>query len=334
MPEFHDHPTKRIIREQWCKPLLAHISEKLGKKLIYLGLPGIKILDILAWKEYLDKVIAFDCGDYSNPPDPKKSKESLDELDENLRKLERSGILKNYSLYCGYIEKVVLKGLDENGNRFNLENIEDFVTVYHLDFCNSLTVPFVVVDEKGNTSKHYKAEVIAKLLEHERDFSSENESKKFVMFLTVHSQFWENEVEKSLDQENSEKYEKYLGDISKLKVEDKKIRLLKLYTFYVLKNHFCTRQFIPDFLTPIYYEGTGGNWLVCFTIIGTYNKMPSGSAHFYQDIEKLLNSKFLLADKNSIIPLKNTDLEEIDTEADPVKLFCNSETYNRHWSKR
>jgi hypothetical protein len=331
MTEFHDHPTKRTIREQWCKPLLEHINKELGYKLIYLGLPGIKILDILAWQEYLDKVIAFDCGDYNDPPDPVISKSNLDELDENLRTLERKEILTNYSLYRGYIEKVVLRGLDENGNRFNQT---DFVTVYHLDFCNSLTSPFKIFDDKGNISEHYKTEVITKLLEYERDASGKNENKKFVMFLTVHSHFFEKEAERLFDQEDSKIYKKYRVKVSKLGEQDKKIRLLKLYTFHVLKNHFCSRQFIPDFLSPIYYEGTGNHWLICFTVIGTYEKTASGSAIFNQDIAKLLYSKFLIADKDSIKPLENDNFEETNTEADPVKLFGNSETYNRHWSKR
>lgn len=331
MGDFYDHPTKSVIREQWCKPLIQHIYNKLGYKLIYLGLPGIKSLDILSWIKYLEKVIAFDCGDYSDPPNPEKAKKNIETLNENLRKLERGGKLKNFSLYQGFIEKVVLKGLDEKGSKFSQN---DFVTIYHLDFCNSLTVPLVIVDKIGNSSKHYKTEVISKLLEYERDFALTNENKKFVMFLTVNSIFWETEAKKLLGQIDSDIYRKYIKSVSILDKKEKEIRLLKLYGFYVLKNHFCDRHFIPDFLTPIYYQGTGNNWLVCFTIIGTYHKNPSGSAPCFQDIQKLLDSGFLYADNKKIIPLSSKQLKEIDSEANPIELFCKTATYNSHWNKR
>jgi hypothetical protein len=330
MSEFHDHSTKQTIREQWCKPLLEHINKTLGYKLIYLGLPGIKILDILSWQQYLDKVIAFDCGDYNNPPDPVVSKKNMDELNENLRKLEREKIISTYSIYQGYMEQVVLKGLDDKGNKFSQA---DFITVYNLDFCNPLTVPHIIIDEKGNSSSHYKTEVITKLLEQERDLSN-NDNKKFIMFLTVHSQFWENEAEKLFKREKSSSYAQYMKDVSKLTEDEKNVRLLKLYAFHVLKNHFCERQFIPDFLTPIYYEGTGKKWLVCFTIIGTYHKTSSGCAFFNQNINKLLKTKFLIANSTNIKQLKISQLDEDDTEINPVKLFTQSATYKYHWTKK
>ncbi|MFH1607215.1 MAG: hypothetical protein ABIC91_07735 [Nanoarchaeota archaeon] len=331
MGDFYDHPTKTIIREQWCKPLLKHIHENLGHKLVYLGLPGINSLDIHSWIDYLEKVVAFDCGDYNDPPDVEKAKKNIEILNENLRQLERKGQLKNFSLYQGFIEKVVLKGLDEKGNKF-AQN--DFVTVYHLDFCNSLTVPLVIVDPKGNSSKHYKTEVISKLLEYERDFALENENKKFVMFLTINSLFWETEAEKLLGQIDSDTYKDYMASISKLDKKEKELRLLKLYAFYVLRNHFCDRHFIPDFLTPVYYKGIGDNWLICFTIIGTYHKNPSGSAPYYQDIKKLLKTSFLFADKKQIKLLKNKNLTEIDSELNPLLLFTKTTTYQTHWKRR
>jgi hypothetical protein len=155
MGNFHNHPTKEVIRTQWCKPILKYIKEFLGYKLVYLGLPGIEAYDIISWLEYLDRVIAFECGDYQ-ASDIEKAKENINKLNEILSSFERKGLLQTYSLYNGYIEKVILKGRDDSGDIFSLD---DIVTVYNLDFCNSLTVPMTIVDDKGNMSKHYKSEV-------------------------------------------------------------------------------------------------------------------------------------------------------------------------------
>ena len=169
MGDFKDHPIKKVIREQWCKPLIKHISEKLGYKLTYLGLPGIEAIDVLTWIEYLNKVIAFDIGDYSETYDSSKAKQNILVLNNKLSDLERKGLLENYSLYHGYIEEIVLKGMDRNRVSFNQS---DIVTIYNLDFCNSLTVPLKLTDPyTGEVSEYYKTEVLRRLVELQRELS-------------------------------------------------------------------------------------------------------------------------------------------------------------------
>ena len=63
---FTDHPRKDRFRKEWAKPILKYFNTQLNKKLIYLGLPGYKALDILEWKEYLKIIIAFQAGNYNN----------------------------------------------------------------------------------------------------------------------------------------------------------------------------------------------------------------------------------------------------------------------------
>lgn len=44
MGEFKNHQIKITIREQWCKPIIKHLRENLGYKLVYFGLPGLNWL--------------------------------------------------------------------------------------------------------------------------------------------------------------------------------------------------------------------------------------------------------------------------------------------------
>jgi hypothetical protein len=88
---------------------------------------------------------------------------------------------------------VVLRGRDINGSYFGQN---DVVTIYNLDFCNSITVPLEVKDDEGNIQKCYKSDAIKRLLEIQRNISSQTRCKKFIMFLTVHSLFWKEGAKK------------------------------------------------------------------------------------------------------------------------------------------
>lgn len=330
MPNFHDHINKRIIREKWCKPLLHHIKTSLGYRLIYLGLPGSEALDILTWVEYLDSIIAFQCRRYGEPSKPSQPKDEIYKLYKILNDLEKSHVIRKFSLFDGYIEEVVLSGRDNSGNDFSQK---DVVTIYNLDFCNPLTVPMEIIDKNGEVSKYYKLEVIRRLLEIQRDLSTEK-PKKFIMFLTVHSKFWESEAKKLIGTVDSS-YRLYMQNVKKLKLnwEENNIRLLKLYVYYTLKKHFIDCNFIPDFLPPIYYQGYGESWLINFTIIGTYHENVSKYL-FKEDAEKFLKSKFLLANKKDIVCLDSANIDEFPTETDSVKLFCDINSYEKFWKRR
>lgn len=321
-----NHETKKTIREQWCKPLLKKICETLGYKLIYLGLPSTEALDIECWKNYLQKIIAFQCRDYPKPSHPSQSKTEIEKLSLKLSDFEKRGIIKSYSLYDGWIEEVVLRGKDLNNNPFKQNEI---VTVYNLDFCNSLTMPLEVSDDKGNIFHYYKLDAICKLLESQRDFGSKIVSKKFVMFLTVHSNFWKKEAKSLIKKIDDIELKKYIRTIQKseLNEREKNIRFLKLYVFHNLKNHFCARGFTPEFFPPVFYEGKRKNWLVHFTIFGTYKKnSPSANASCNQNSSVFIRQKFLTSEGGKISSISNKKINETEAEIDSEKLFGNSDT--------
>lgn len=330
MGKFIDHPVKKVIREQWCKPLLTYISQTLGYKLTYLGLPGIDAIDILTWKDILNKVIAFDIGDYSKDDyNDKTAKEEIAKLNATLNDLENKGIIDNYSLYHGYIEEVVLKGMDRSGVSFKQN---DIVTIYNLDFCNPLTAPVTVVDPfSGESASYYKMEVLRKLLEIQRDLSKSSQKSKFVLYLTVHSKFWENEAEKQFKGSDYSFYKSYSQSLSNIGLQERNIRLLRLYLTDTIRKQFCSCQFIPEFLPTLYYQGVGANQLLCFTIIGTYIKTASSTAPVNQNTKVLIKSKFLNPDKAGITILTQSGISENNTIIDPVALFKNLQSIKEYW---
>lgn len=316
MGAFIDHPNKKIIRELWCKPIIKNIHDKLGYGLVYLGLPGLEAIDLLTWIDYINYVVAIDCGHYTTEKyDLSIAKEKIKRLNEILNSLDRKGAISGYSLYLGFIEEVVLKGIDKNGEKFTQKNT---VNIYNLDFCNSLTAPFKIVDLNGGVSKYYKNEVIRRLLEYERDLEKPDSNKCFIMFITIHTKFWEEEAEIYFKSKNDTAFEAYKEFIKNLSDPERIVRLLRYYFLDILKQHYTASSFMPHFFPTILYDGIGDNQLMCFTIAGKYVKQASAIAPFNQNIDILNHQKFLFPEKNKLDFLISP-LAEKNPIIDPIK---------------
>jgi hypothetical protein len=333
---YRDHPVKEIIRQRWCKPLLAEVVASFGKKLVYLGLPGIEALDVKAWINFIDKVIAFQCYDYSKRKS--KRRDDVEKLNALLNDLDRQEIISDYSLYEGFMEEVVLRGIDGKTTPFVLGNI---ITLYNLDFCSTLTSPMNLPDDKGEYHSYFKLQMINKLLEIQRDFESTSVTKRFIMFITVHSDIVKDDMDKHLQREEFDSVRHQIDHIrATLTGKEQEIRILRLYAYHFLKTHFCSRYFSPEFLPTIFYKGEGfytkdgvdyDNWMLTFTVLGSYEQDPSGSANFYQSMDTCLRSKFLLADETGITLLSDDAIMEEDVFFDPAESFKNSYTVNNLW---
>jgi hypothetical protein len=327
MGAFIDHPNKKIIRELWCKPIIKHIYDKLGYGLVYLGLPGLEAIDLLTWIEYIKYVVAIDCGHYTTEKyDLFIARQKIKKLNEILNNLDRKGAISGYSLYLGFIEEIVLKGIDKNGEKFTQKNT---VNIYNLDFCNSLTVPLKIVDLKGNVTTYYfKNEVIRKLLEFERDLDKPDHDKRFIMFITVHTNFWEDEAEKYFESKNDSMFDSYKEFIRDLSQPERVVRLLRFYFLDILKQHFTVSSFTPLFFPTIIYNGVGENQLMCFTIAGKFIKQASAIAPFYQNIDLLIHQKFIFPDKNKL-NFFISSISEKNSIIDPIKPLEESQLFIR-----
>lgn len=327
MAEFIDHAIKVIIREQWCKPIIKHLHDNLGCQLVYFGLPGINGYDLICWLEYIDYVVAIDCGDYNSRKwDYEKAKDKIKELNALLSGFERREEISGYSLYLGFLEEVVFKKRDKDGQEFTFNNS---VHVFNLDFCNALTTPFPVVFDGGNVKTYYKTQVIKRLLDLQNDIDKTGTSK-FLMFVTLHSLFYEDEAVEYFNNGEDEAYIQYRETLKDLSKEDMIVRLLRYYFFDIVKTQFTSTEFIPEFFPAIIYNGLGNHKLICFTIAGTMSKRRSGVAPFHQKMEEMVNSKFLNATEQGIIVLDN-ELDKFEIKNDPISLFENFQSYRELW---
>lgn len=331
MGKFRDNSAKKVIREEWSEPLISFIRNKLGCKLVYLGLPGPKALDLLCWISHIKCVVAFICREYPKPSSVSQSDAEVVKLTGILNELERQKQIETFAVYDGFMEQVVLKGSDILGNPFSLN---DIVTIYNLDFCNAITSPVTVVDDQGNTRDVYKSEVIRKLLEIQRDITRNAGYSRFVMFITIHSAFLDEEEKEFKAQTRNADLKGYIRKIGKLKGTDKAIRSLKAYLYNIIINFFCSCEFTPEILPIIYYKGSGANWLMHFTVIGSHNKGRSSVAPHIQDPQNFLNQEFLTI-KNGEIDSHTTPSGFAEKECikNSVNAFKGSKCYSELWGK-
>jgi hypothetical protein len=294
-------------------------------------LPGPKALDLLCWIRHIKRVVAFICREYPKPSSVSQSDAEVVQLIEILNELERRKQIETFAVYDGFMEQVVLKGSDILGNPFNLN---DIVTIYNLDFCNAITSPVAVVDDQGNTQDVYKSEVIRKLLEMQRDITRKAGNSRFVMFITIHSTFLEEEEKEFKAQTKNADLKGYIRKVSKLEGTNKAIRLLKAYLYNIIISFFCSCEFTPEILPIIYYKGTGNNWLMHFTVIGSHNKGRSSVAPHFQNPQNFLNQEFLTI-KNGKIDSYTTPRGFAEKEGvkNSVNAFRESKCYSTLWEE-
>ena len=186
MTDSFNSEHKNYIRTNWNKPLLQFLCKQINDKLIYLGLPSQKATDVLEWIEYIKIVIAFQCRVYSKKSSPEQNREAVEELDKILNKLEREKSIENYILFDGYLEEVILRGYDNSPTQINF-SLNNFVTLYNLDFCNQITSPLEFKNRTGDVETAYKFDAISKLLQIQN--SLKKISDRFILFLTVHCSY-------------------------------------------------------------------------------------------------------------------------------------------------
>lgn len=314
-------PAKNLIRQKWAKPLLKLINEHLGKKLLYLGLPGSEAEDIFEWIDHLYKVFAFQCQDERYP-------DAYLLLDKKLTDLEDQGKIDTFSLFEGYLEKVIMNGFDDQNKTFNLNEI---VTLYNLDYCNQIDFPIKSQNIEGEPITIKKFDSIKKLLEIQSGIL--DVSTKFVLFLTIHCSYKDKQTKAYL--QHNKIYKEYVLKINKVlkgKGSEKNARSLRLYIIENLKPFFYDEGFIPEFLPTVFYEGKADTPMLLFTIIGTKGDEEIKQ----QEVNKLINSKFIKPnDANENFTHHTlTELDEIEgAYTDSVQAFTTSNTFQNYWSK-
>ena len=333
MAKTFSTPSKIKIRQEWSLPLLKLISETTGKKLVYLGLPSPDADDIHDWIDYIDKVIAFQCRKYPKQSDPSQSREALDLLEDKLNTLETQGKISTFTIYDGYIEEVLLRGRDISNNDYHQDEV---ITLYNLDYCNSLSTPINYLDLEGIVREGYKFQTIQKLMDFQNKIQLN--SKKFILFLTIHCDYYEPEmgalISDGCDNALKPIHQQYnsIEDII-----EKRARLLRSYTIQNLKTFFTSNGFIPEFLPTINYNGKplpssqGSYILLHFSVLGTQMQQSAGIAPSYQDTADLIKQNFIYVRDGNVQDKKIQNLNEEDVQFAPEDYITKSESFVRHW---
>ena len=327
--QFKSGTNKQTIRNLWNSPLLNFLVSKFKKKLIYFGLPSPEAEDLNDWIEFIDYVIAFQCREYPKPSNPNQNDNAILELEKKLNRFERIDKIKGYDLYDGYIEEVIINGKDNSGLPLKLN---DFITLYNLDFCNEITYPQSIYNAKSNKyEKVYKLQIIKNIIDLQR--SNNDDPMKFVLFLTVNARLWEPEAKKFVQiMSNEPVFGPYLKSISKLSGLEQSYRIHKAYVFHSLSSFFCTNNYVPEFLPVIKYKSSK-HTLLHFSVIGTFEETPGRPVLPKQDKESFLSHSFLKPNKTlKVLEFeKNIKLAELNIDNDPVNSFTKTLVANEMW---
>lgn len=333
MPTSFNTQPKQAIRKNWVTPLISFVRNNLDKKLFYLGLPSDEALDIKEWLDHLDIVYAFQCRDYPKPSDDLQSRERVLKLEGLLREYERKKQLQTFEVFDGYLEEVVLRGYDNSPTPKDFLQ-SDVVTVYNLDYCNSITSPIEFVDKSGTVQNAYKFDAINVLMRKQADLPFHQ--KKFLLFLTVHCSYNDKQTQKFKTNPPNGDIAGYFKGINRLSKKEQAPFILKAFVHDNLSKFFATNNFIAEFFPVIYYEGNGGNPLLFFTVVGTQIKNTAGTPSPTPVISEFLRRKFFSVEaddtfSNNSALLANRETDWLNT--DSINLFRNSTSVQEHWGK-
>lgn len=178
-----DNFGKKTVREAWNTPLLRFLNSEYGFRYRYVGLPGVKIIDLLLWQELIDEVVAFEArATYQR--DDAQGRRNISALRRNLHSY---GF--NARTYFGSMEEVVIMRRDQDGKPYSQSNL---VTLYNLDFCNEIASP-VETQEEGKQVWRFHA--IRQILHDQwESYNPGKHSGYFVILLTVRDQIDANKL--------------------------------------------------------------------------------------------------------------------------------------------
>ena len=178
-----DNPGKRTVRESWNTPLLRFLNSEYGFRYRYMGLPGIELLDVQLWRDWVDEVVAFET----------RAKPSRKDKDGRRNVLALRTRMREYGLngyaYFGSVEEVVILRRDQDGSPYTQNHL---VTLYNLDFCDEISSPVETVKAGRQV---WRFEAIRRILrDQEACHDPDSGAGYFLLLLTVRDQIGVNKL--------------------------------------------------------------------------------------------------------------------------------------------
>lgn len=295
---FKDHPRKKTVREQWDTPLLEFLYDQWGLKYFYFGLPGPEASDVKLWHKMIGRVVAFEV-------ESKEASDTRAYIVELNRQLALLGI--PYEVYCGPLEEVFLGGMDYDGNPLN---IDEFVTLFNLDFCNSITGQ--VDTPRGKRCRRFEA--LRGIVSLQRRLFRETGSARFVLLLTVRDEFHVRQLRRFVSNPDLPKHTaKYLEAVLAENPLDKghisrNTRLLKMFIFSWLRECFHGQNVVSVFAPPVVYLGASKTSpMIHFAVVCRMEAEDSAQVNDKQSARQFLRMRLLRAQEDSIDVEKSLD---------------------------
>ena len=291
--KFHDHPRKQIIRGEWDTPLLRSLHVAWGKKFFYFGLPGPQVFDICAWRDMIDRVVAFEL-ESDDPDDPRVN---LVELGRQLALLG----LRN-DIYCGPLEEVVLRGSDHDGKVFNLDEL---VTLYNLDFCGPITEQITTT----NGRQCLRFEALREIAAIQRRLYRLTNAERFILLITARQEFHRRTLLDALADPDLPKATRiFTGRAGGARPIGRglatNLELLKAFVFSCVRQSMHGQNIGSVFLPPVAYTGSSAKSpMIHFAVVckmGAQNEAPAAEPQTAEDFFRL---NILHASDTSIGPL-------------------------------
>lgn len=171
---FADSPNKHAVRSHWDLPILKRWRLDVGRPLTYFGLTGPRMLDLIAWREVLDR--RRDA--IEELPRGRKKREAADQAAAALQTTAmRKGLSDGLEILRGDIGTIIMNGLDAFGVRPQMsdgaaDRSRFTYDLHNLDFDGGLAF----IEKKTGSAPRMDA--IKKLFERQRGHS-------FVLMLTI-----------------------------------------------------------------------------------------------------------------------------------------------------
>lgn len=323
-------PNKECIRRYYNKPIIRRLKEVYKCDIIYYGLPSPDAEDIAEWIEYISSVVAFQCRDYGKVSDPDQPTDEVDKLIEKLNSWEASGQIDNYIVYDGYMEEVLFKGFDNSASGSIDYTHDDHITLFNLDFCNSITSPQEYITKNGDRISKYKLELIDKILEYQSKVS--HQSDKFILFLTVQSSYNGADLH-DYTEVNKRSLCKYNS------LYRKKHFVLKHFIEDCLYNKIKAYNYIPQFMPTVFYKGIKNVDMMHFAVmcIRPLDSKKQGGVFVYnQLIDDITNTLPLIPNPESeadkLINYPDTIEGMVHPNKNFMETFCQSRNVSTYWN--
>jgi len=260
------------------------------------------------WRDMIGKVVAFEVE-----CDGADVRKNIVALTYRLTTLQVP-----HHVYVGPIEEVLLRGHDYDGKPFA---IDELVTLYNLDFCNSITGAITT----GQGRQRLRFEALREIAALQRRLYRKCGAERFVFFITVFDGFHPGPVKQRLRDRDlpaaTRQFTHRAGRFEPANRERTVYRntdALKAFVFTCIRDYLQGQNIVSVFLPPVSYMGrTTSSPMLHFTVVCRMGRADAALATPCQSAQDFLSLATLDATEKAITVSAARE-ESLQVELDPA----------------